>query len=812
MSSTNPSLDRRQLLLSPGAAWNGIDYVEVDPDQTHLRVHFLNTVKVSGTLPAASPVTIAGGEVVTSVAVEAIDEATAWSADDDGRPVLALQVPAPGDFSTYQLCLSSSVVDPFFSCAAFRFKVNCPSDLDCATPDPACPPPGGEPVPISYLAKDFASFRAALSEFSTLRYPGWVERSEADIGMVLMEILAATADELSYYQDRVATESTLPAATQALSVLRHARLVDYEPAPPMVATTVLQLDVAAGVHAIVDPLRFEAVGPGATPISFEVGNGLADPLTGALNPINFPVDARYNREALAPYWWDQSRQCLLAGATSFWLTGHGLGLYDGQNLLLDTAGATSADPPVREVVVLAAPVDPAHTETTDPVLGIDLTLVNLSSPTARDHDLGITTIAGNLVPAVQGVRTTESFIIPVDPPAAQAAGSPPPAIVRHGENFTPDDPVLDYRWSLGSEPLAWVPAPAGDGTDTSVPAQPEVVLLQRGGTPTSPPTPWAWERWLLDAGAAASVFTLTPERYSPVLTSQGITWFDYDGPGTTVRFGNGIFGSSPVPGSIFDLVYRVGAGAAGNVPAGSIARVVPGTGAGDVSACTNPFPATGGADAESISQVRDRAPAGFSARPLRVVRPEDYVAAAKSLPWVRQAGTTFRWTGSWLTVMTAADPVATEVPTVAELMDLTHALNRRRLAGYESYVLPPRYVSVDLAISVCADPAYFAGDIEHAVRAALRPGPLPSGGVGFFDHTRWSFGGPLESSALLATIQSCVGVQGVSQVLYRQRGAQWRMVALPETLHVGPDDILRVDDDPSRPEAGSLTILVNGAK
>ena len=46
-----------------------------------------------------------------------------------------------------------------------------------------------------------------------------------------MEALAAIADELSYYQDRVAAESTLLTATQRLSVLRHARLVAYEPAP-----------------------------------------------------------------------------------------------------------------------------------------------------------------------------------------------------------------------------------------------------------------------------------------------------------------------------------------------------------------------------------------------------------------------------------------------------------------------------------------------------------------------------------------------------------------------------------------------------
>ena len=114
--------------------------------------------------------------------------------------------------------------------------------------------------------------------------------------------------------------------------------------------------------------------------------------------------------------------------------------------------------------------------------------------------------------------------------------------------------------------------------------------------------------------------------------------------------------------------------------------------------------------------------------------------------------------------------------------------------------------------TLCANPAYFGADVEAAVLTALRPGKLPGGAVGFFDHTRWGFGMPLESSALLAAIQACPGVDGVSQLLFRQRGVQSGWTSLPETLTFGADQILRVDDDPSRPEAGSLQVIVNGGK
>ncbi len=203
--------DRRQLLLAPGAALNGIDYIEVGASPTRLLIHFLNTVDVRGSLSGAWAVTITGGEIVTGIAVNPVDERTAWSADRQGRPVLAVAVTRPGDFSTYRLAISSSKLDPFLSQAPFTFQAGRPSGTDCAaaTPGgPGHPVPSGEQVPIDYLAKDFASFRQALSEFSVQRYPAWVERSEADLGVMLMEALAAMADELSYYQDRVLAEAT----------------------------------------------------------------------------------------------------------------------------------------------------------------------------------------------------------------------------------------------------------------------------------------------------------------------------------------------------------------------------------------------------------------------------------------------------------------------------------------------------------------------------------------------------------------------------------------------------------------------------
>jgi predicted phage baseplate assembly protein len=261
----------------------------------------------------------------------------------------------------------------------------------------------------------------------------------------------------------------------------------------------------------------------------------------------------------------------------------------------------------------------------------------------------------------------------------------------------------------------------------------------------------------------------------------------------------------------FQVIYRVGNGAAGNVAADAITKV-DGNAASLIVRVTNPFPAAGGADEESNEHVRRMAPQAFRARQFRAVRPEDYEAAAETLPWVLRAGTVFRWTGSWLTAFTTADPKGIEAQPFSEQTQLINLLNRYRMAGYESYVPAPRYVSLDLIIDVCARPDAFRGDVEAAVLSALSTAKFANGTTGFFYFDRFIFGMPLERSALEAAIQNAYGVAGVLSIQYRRRGYTTAYAELPETVEIGVDQILRVDNDPSRPEAGSLRVHVEGGK
>jgi len=179
---------------------------------------------------------------------------------------------------------------------------------------------------------------------------------------------------------------------------------------------------------------------------------------------------------------------------------------------------------------------------------------------------------------------------------------------------------------------------------------------------------------------------------------------------------------------------------------------------------------------------------------------------------VERAGTVFRWTGSWLTVFTTADPEGSEQITGPEQLQLIQLLNRYRLAGYESYAPAPQYVSLDLEVHVCAQPTAFQGDVEAAVLNALSAVKNADGGTGFFYLDNFTFGQPLERSALEAAIQNCNGVAGVECIKYRQRGVIVDPIPLPDELTIDPSQILRVDNDPSRPERGSLRVYVDGGK
>ena len=213
---------------------NGIDFLEVaSPDERTLNVNFLFNLpgQPNAVPPLPAPVLTADNVVIAGgVRITGIKVLTASSTNN----VLTVTVNAAGDYSTYTLTIVTGPnnsapptgFDPQLSSVDFTFKVECPSDFDCK-PMNTCLPPVFPAPQIDYLAKDYASFRRLILDRMSQIMPDWRETNPADIGIALVELLAYAGDQLSYYQDAVATEAYLGTARQRISVRRHARLLDY---------------------------------------------------------------------------------------------------------------------------------------------------------------------------------------------------------------------------------------------------------------------------------------------------------------------------------------------------------------------------------------------------------------------------------------------------------------------------------------------------------------------------------------------------------------------------------------------------------
>jgi hypothetical protein len=106
----------------------------------------------------------------------------------------------------------------------------------------------------------------------------------------------------------------------------------------------------------------------------------------------------------------------------------------------------------------------------------------------------------------------------------------------------------------------------------------------------------------------------------------------------TLRFGNGVNGA--IPSGTIGVRYKTGGGTAGNVNAGTLIKL-DGSFTDDhgntvVISATNPTPASGGTDRQSIAQIQALAPESIRVLSRTVTR-EDYEVNARRLPEVARA-------------------------------------------------------------------------------------------------------------------------------------------------------------------------------
>ncbi len=605
----------------------GMDFVYVSENQTTLFVFFhpnatLNAEQIIGAVQASqirifSP---SGGESLPVVPLDPASPPT-WITFL-GRRVLRVITAQPGDFSRYRFQLTDPLVDPYFSEVSFSFKANCPSELDCEQRPHECPEDSLIDYPVNYLARDFWSIRQALLDFASDRHPDWKDRLEADIGMMLAEVMSAAGDEFAYYQDRISREAYFETATQRRSLRRHARMIDYNLHDGKGAATWLdfEVDASAPVHVIsagtpvwVSPLATlsgdtPAIRRRRSPSVYEVGhgivqghNGLAPPLGVLASQSNIYPSTGFNlrnpANELAAYQWDENDTCLLVGSTFMHVAGHvalDLPLEDftdpdvpGKWVVLQT-DPLDASVPARRWLVRLISVDDAGATLQDPLTGTDLTRIEWDPAYALPFEMELETLVvrGNIVPATAG-ETLEAFF--EIEPNSQAATLPPlqPEHLPVNNNFYNENfsafavERSALRFSLpGSEERDVV-----SHGPTLANASPEVRVMNGtrvlGNWVTA--SEWEWKRAMLGVSSSLQTdkhFTIDDGSWRRVAlyrrvdetdTAQEFVHFDYAaGRGATVQFGNNVFGEQPTRGMQFRVVYRLGRGRADNVGVDSL--------------------------------------------------------------------------------------------------------------------------------------------------------------------------------------------------------------------------------------------------
>ena len=144
---------------------------------------------------------------------------------------------------------------------------------------------------IAYRAGTYSTFREAMLERIS-RAPelaGLGTRRSDDFSITLLELWAAVADVLTFYQERYANEAYLRTATRRESVVRLARLLHYDLRPGVAALAYLAYTVERD-KAVALPARSRVAslpGPGERAQTFET-----------IEPLG--ADARLNRLPIVP--------------------------------------------------------------------------------------------------------------------------------------------------------------------------------------------------------------------------------------------------------------------------------------------------------------------------------------------------------------------------------------------------------------------------------------------------------------------------------------------------------------------------------
>jgi predicted phage baseplate assembly protein len=273
-----------------------------------------------------------------------------------------------------------------------------------------------------------------------------------------------------------------------------------------------------------------------------------------------------------------------------------------------------------------------------------------------------------------------------------------------------------------------------------------------------------------------------------------------------IRFGDGINGRKLPEQATVECRYQVGFGPAGNVGADKLRDCH----RAEIEACWNPFDVTNGTAPEPAAEIIRRAPEACRFRQLRAVTLPDYKVRAQELEPVSRAAASYAWTGSWRAVQVTVDPKGTTELVEERRSQIVRYLDAVKLIGEDLEILPPRFVPLDIRISLCAAQDFWTEEVRSFLLLEFSDGYTPDGRMAFFHPDLWTFGQPIRASQILGRVQSVAGVDHVIQVALRRW--QGPSSAPQNLIEVRPNEIILVKNDPDHLEKGFITFAIFGGR
>jgi hypothetical protein len=262
-----------------------------------------------------------------------------------------------------------------------------------------------------------------------------------------------------------------------------------------------------------------------------------------------------------------------------------------------------------------------------------------------------------------------------------------------------------------------------------------------------------------------------------------------------VRFGDGINGLIPPRGvgNVRLTRYQTGGGAHGNLPAGALAQLT--TTLPYVDQVVNWEPAAGGADAESLEALRERAPRLLRHGDRAVTRDDYEDLAIQASPEVARAHCVPLWDPTSVTVFNAPETQAKgghvtvvvlpgsaspkPIPSIELIRRVQAYLDACRLPDVKLHVIGPPYLRVTVTAEVVAVSLEAASQLDAIVKETLARFLHPL--TGGFDGRGWPWGLKPHPSSLYRCIEAIPGVDHVQTLIVKDEPDSAQLRNLSET-------------------------------